>query len=67
MGPAISGAFCRFRDLGRLVPGWTQPAAPLLVSRVLMGWIAAPTEDWDLGQKLVVELGLDNLGLQPQL
>ena len=68
MADALSkGAFCRFRDLGKLVPDWAQPSAPLQVSRVLMKWLVAPTEDWDLGSNLVKELELNNLGLQPQL
>ena len=55
------------RDLGKLVPDWTQPSAPLQVSKVLMRWLVAPTEDWNLGSDLVRELELNHLGLQPQL
>ena len=68
MADALSkGAFCRFRELGRLVPNWSQPVLPLPLPTAILNWVANPTADWDLGGAILDELRQQGLGLQPQL
>ena len=68
MADALSkGDFCRFRGISTSVPGLRLPTLPLTVPLPIMEWVAAPTPDWALGDRLVDLLRQQGLGLQPDL
>ena len=66
MADALSkGAFGRFRALADSDGLGPLPRLPLAVPPPLLEWAAAPSADWELGEKLVAWLQGLGLGLQP--
>ena len=68
MADALSkGAFARFATLHQRATGCRPSPSPLPVPPPLSAWVAAPSPDWDLGEKLVAYLRGRGLGLAPLL
>ena len=68
MADALSkGAFGRFATLHQQATGARPSPSPLPVPLPLSAWVAAPSPDWALGEKLVDALRARGLGLAPDL
>ena len=66
MADALSkGEFGRFRAWQVSSFAKTLPFAPLEVSPALLRWVARPTADWQLGDKILAELSGRGLTLRP--
>ena len=65
MADALSkAAFSRFRQLSLVHQDLEIPLVGLLPPRALLHWVARPTVDWNLGDKLLSELETQGLSLQ---
>ena len=65
MAEALSkAAFSRFRQLSLVHQDLEIPLVGLLPPRTLLHWVAHPTVDWNLGDKLLSELETQGLSLQ---
>ena len=59
MADSLSKAdFARFWSLAHSDGGFALPRQPLPVPLALLDWLRAPTEDFDLGRRLLRELAV---------